>query len=362
LVVETEGSDRSVTSRGRRFILLQVQWGEVAMATRSVYSWLLAVTLLTSAPVMAGDVAPQAPETVTVVLKDGSRLVGTIAAEDDAAITVHTASGVELRLARDTIESVEHGKRGETPSAAASDDPNDSRLMFAPTGRPLGKGNGYVSNHDVLFPGFAYGMTRNLNVGGGVSMLPGLGLDEQLFYGTAQAAFRPSEKMAFAIGGLYTKGGEGGDDLEAAVAYGVTTFGRPARSLTLGFALASTPEEEPQFDARGHYVGNERRWRSEPILMVGGEASVGRRLAFVSENWLFLDRPLSEQAFGLALRFFSNRISVDAGFVIVPEILDEGFPIPWLSFSYHFGPSRSREASQSPGAGWRPERRNASAR
>jgi hypothetical protein len=361
VVVETEGSDRSVTSRGRRFILLQVQSGEVAMATRSVYSWLLAVTLLTSAPVMAGDVAPQAPETVTVVLKDGSRLVGTIAAEDDAAITVHTASGVELRLARDTIESVEHGKRGETPSAAPPTDPNDSRLMFAPTGRPLGKGNGYVSNHYVLFPGFAYGLTKNFNVGGGVSTIPGLGLDEQLFYGTAQAAFRPSEKTAFSVGGLYTKAG-GDDDLEAVVAYGVTTLGRPARSLTLGFALASTPEEEPQFDARGHYVGNARRWRSEPILMVGGEAKVGRQLCFVSESWLFLDRPLSEQAFGLALRFFSNRISVDAGFVVVPEILDEGFPIPWLSFSYHFGPSRSREARQSPGIGWKPEVRKASAR
>jgi hypothetical protein len=31
---------------------------------------------------------------------------------------------------------------------------------------------------------------------------------------------------------------------------------------------------------------------------------------------------------------------VDAGFVLVADILDEGFPIPWLSFSYHFGPSR----------------------
>ena len=142
------------------------------------------------------------------------------------------------------------------------------------------------------------------------------------------------------IGGLYTQGG-GDDDLEAAVPYGVATFGRPARSLTLGFAVAFTPEDVPQFDERDYYVGSTRRWRSEPILMVGGEAAMGRRLAFVTENWLFLDRPLSEQAFGLALRFFSGRISVDAGFVFVPEILEEGFPLPWLSFSYHFGPSRS---------------------
>src|SRR5262249_16596848 len=110
LVVETKGSNRSVTSGGRRFILLQVQSGEAAVARRSVDAGVVGVTLLASAPVVAGDVAPQAPETVTVVLKDGSRLVGTIAAEDATAITVHTASGVELRLARDTIESVERGR------------------------------------------------------------------------------------------------------------------------------------------------------------------------------------------------------------------------------------------------------------
>jgi hypothetical protein len=60
----------------------------------------------------------------------------------------------------------------------------------------------------------------------------------------------------------------------------------------------------------------------------------------VTESWLFLEKPLSQQGFGLALRLFADRISVDVGFVFVPEVIDEGFPIPWLSFSYHFGPSR----------------------
>jgi len=53
------------------------------------------------------------------------------------------------------------------------------------------------------------------------------------------------------------------------------------------------------------------------------------------------DFRLSEQPLGVALRFFGERLSVDVGFVLVAEVLDEGFPIPWLSFSYHFGPSRS---------------------
>jgi hypothetical protein len=63
-----------------------------------------------------------------------------------------------------------------------------------------------------------------------------------------------------------------------------------------------------------------------------------------------VSEPLSESAFGLALRFLSDRISVDAGFVIVREAVDEGFPIPWLSFSYHFGPSRSKASQRASGA------------
>jgi hypothetical protein len=75
--------------------------------------------------------------------------------------------------------------------------------------------------------------------------------------------------------------------------------------------------------------------------MVGGSLRVARSLSLISENWLLLGGDLGEQPFGVALRFFNGRISADVGMVLVPDVLDEGFPVPWLSFSYHFGPSRS---------------------
>jgi hypothetical protein len=75
--------------------------------------------------------------------------------------------------------------------------------------------------------------------------------------------------------------------------------------------------------------------------MVGGSLRIAKQLSLVSENWLFPGEPLSEQPFGLALRFFGDRLSADVGFLFVGEVMAEGFPVPWLSFSYHFGPSRS---------------------
>jgi uncharacterized membrane protein len=66
--------------------------------------------------------------------------------------------------------------------------------MFAPTGRPLGKGNGYFSDHYVLFPGFAYGLTKNLSVAGGVSVIPAIGISDQVFYVSASSAWKLGEK------------------------------------------------------------------------------------------------------------------------------------------------------------------------
>lgn len=328
------------------------------MGTRSVQWWVLAA-LLGALPGAAGEVAP-APDQVTVTLKDGGRLVGTIVTEDEAAVTLRTTSGLELRLLRDAIASVEPGRGANGGVPPPPTDPNETRLMFAPTGRPLGKGDGYFSNHYVLFPGFAYGLTGNLGLAGGVSTIPGLGLDQQIYYVSTQLGWKLSPKAALSFGGLYAAGAE--EELGAAVLFGVTTLGRPDRSLTLGLGLASTREEEAQFGNRGQYLGSTQRWRSEPVVMVGGTLRVARRAALVTESWLFLDKPLSEQPFGLALRLFADRISVDVGFVFVPELIDEGFPIPWLSFSYHFGPSRSAAKRTAPGsmAGldrWRPSGR-----
>ncbi|MCK4639836.1 MAG: hypothetical protein KAU06_00725 [Candidatus Marinimicrobia bacterium] len=43
------------------------------------------------------------------------------------------------------------------------------------------------------------------------------------------------------------------------------------------------------------------------------------------------------QPFSVAPRFFGEHIAVDVGSIIMFEILEEGFPIYWLSFVYNFG-------------------------
>jgi hypothetical protein len=202
-------------------------------------------------------------------------------------------------------------------------DPNYSRLMFAPTGRPLRKGDGYVSDHELVFPGFAVGLTDNLSLAGGVSVVPGLGLDEQVAYVSPRLGWNLSDRAAVSVGALVVSAP---DDLGAAgIAFGVGTFGSRNHSLSVGLGL-------------GRELSN-RHGETQPILMVGGQTRLSKSIALVSENWIVLDEDISlgQQPFGLALRFFGERLSFDMGFVFVGDVLDEGFPVPWVSVSYHFG-------------------------
>jgi hypothetical protein len=246
-----------------------------------------------------------------------------------------------------SAEAAESESTSASPAAARRRaDPNYSRLMFAPTGRPLRQGDGYFSDHELVFPGFAAGVTDNLSLAGGVSMIPGLGLAEQLAYFSPKIGFQLSEDAAISVGALFA--GTGIDDGMDAVGIGfvVGTFGKPDASLTLGLGAVR--------ELAGEFA------QTEPVVMIGGEVRLSDSVALVSENWLMVgDVPASEWPFGLALRFFGERLSADVGMVLMGEVLGEGLPIPWVSVSYHFGRGRaSRTAapvtSRLTGVGRRP--------
>ncbi len=265
-------------------------------------------------------------EEVWIRLKDGSRVAGRIVEEKDGQIEVTTPAGGRLRIARTAVESI-------LPRLAGDDlpDPNDSRLFFAPTGRPLRKGIGQFTVHELMFPGVSYGLTDNVTLMGGFSILPGLSLEEQLVYFAPKIGARVSERFAVSAGYLFARVAEEGFRDGAGIGFAVATYGGAENSLTAGLGVA-------------HSGGD-----ATPILMVGGQARLGRRLFFLSENWLILSGEvgLGEQPFSAGLRFCGDRVSVDFGLILVGELIEEGFPMPWLAFSYRFG-SNPRQATSRP--------------
>lgn len=297
-------------------------------------TWSLGRTSLIALALLGGAALASAREgsqhAVSVALKDGSTLVGHIVAQDETSLTFATSGGLETKIERALVASVRDLEPAERPP-----DPNYSRLMLAPSARPLAKGDGYFSDHYVLFPGFGYGITNHWTVGGGASVIPGLGLNEQLFYGLTQVGVPVGRNAHLAAGALYASGGN--EEFGVGMLYGVGTFGSPDRSLTIGLGWPGIHDRDEPF-----------HFGDRPIVLVGGTVRLSRRVALVSENWILPGEPLSSQPLGLAVRLISGRLSVDVGVIVVGEALDEGLPVPWLSFAYHFGPSRTQSAQVDP--------------
>jgi hypothetical protein len=135
------------------------------------------------------------------------------------------------------------------------------------------------------------------------------------------------------VGGLFARAGADGEYDSAdslGIGFAVGTFGGPDRSVSAGVGMLKVSGEDSV----------------TPLLMLGGTSTISNHVAFVGETWIRADGEFraSEQPIGVGLRFFGDRLSADVGVVLVGELLDEGFPLPWGSISYHFGNGRAKEA------------------
>ena len=78
--------------------------------------------------------------------------------------------------------------------------PNNTRLTLVPTARSLKPGAGYVENMSIFLWSMGYGISDRHAVLGGMSMLPGLKLDDQLFYFGTKSSIHRSESAQIAAG------------------------------------------------------------------------------------------------------------------------------------------------------------------
>ena len=169
------------------------------------------------------------PDSTTIQIlktKDGSTLIGRIIEISESDIQFETNIG-NLTIPIAKIENIK-----EAPVTSIKDgkywfpNSNSTRLFFAPTGRMLKKGEGYFSDYYLFFPGIAYGVSDNVTIGGGISLIPGVGFENQIFYLTPKIGIKATENANFAAGALIMRVSDFGDDDHPIVGilYGVGTF------------------------------------------------------------------------------------------------------------------------------------------
>ncbi len=271
-----------------------------------------------SSPAAASQAA-QRPARMT--LNDGSELVGTVVSDEPDTIRFRIAGGLLLAMPRSQIRSISKLPGRLEGGKYLRPDPNYTRLLFAPTARPLKNGQGYFSAYEVLFPFLAYGVGYNLTLAGGMSLFPGA--SSQLFYLAPKITAYNSEKLSLAVGVLYLNATSAFEDFEGAgVAYGVFTYGTDKSAATAGLGWG--------------FFGDD--FANDPILMMGGELRLSNSVKLVSENWF----PPGSEAYPLSLgiRFFGDRLAADIALIYPAGAEMEGFPfMPWLGFAYNFGVS-----------------------
>lgn len=263
------------------------------------------------------------PDSVVVVelrLADGTSVVGRVTGTSDSILVVTTPLGVRLDVPKRAVSSWRRTELVVVRGQLWNRDPNISRLFFAPTARTLPQGDGYFGDYYLFIASVAYGVTDFFTISGGMSLLPGIQISDQLYFVAPKLRLVQQGPFTLSGGVLYMGAGGGSGGASGGVGYGVTTLGSGDHSLTLGLGWPFVV---------GHGSS------SEPMLLIGGDTRLSRRVKLVGEWWKF---PGASQMPGtIGLRFFGEKMAVDFGFVHVWGARMGGFPaIPYLDFAIHF--------------------------
>jgi hypothetical protein len=311
LNTKSESQEENITSHsGGTLKFLRISCAVIVVAVMSVFC---SATAFGQATARQREELSHIDSTrvVSITTTDGSTFVGRVVAVHPESIELQTASGRVTVLFAMIKPKGSIGKPGRE---GWFENPNKTRLFFAPTGQMLEKGEGYFSDYEVLFPGVAYGVTDNISIGGGISLIP-TGIDNQLFYITPKVGFSPSPKLHLAIGAIAATVPH--NDPFGAV-YGVGTVGDGDESLTGGIAYG--------------FAGTE--FSSEFAVVAGGEKRISKSIALVTENY-FVPSEVGHPLVSGGVRFMGEKLTVDlALFNLVGDAVFPGFP--FVSFVYKF--------------------------
>lgn len=280
---------------------------------------LVIVSLLVST---AASAQPPAPAIVVEVpaadvvqqleLSDGSSVIGRVQSVDGGRFVFRTASGVEMTVDVTAVRSLKPFTGRIVNGEAWQDDPNATRLFFAPTGRSLKKGEAYFGVYEILLPFVQVGITDYISIGAGTPLL--FGDFDRPVWVTPKIKLMETRSTAVSAGVMHFFNI---DDASVGIAYGVVTQGSTDNAVTvgLGYSYARTDDDDA----------------GSGVAMLGGERRVSRRIKLVTENYVFKGGGFASGG----LRFFGEKLSADFG-IVVPLFEDETFAFPMINIVRRF--------------------------
>jgi hypothetical protein len=263
-------------------------------------------------PVRA-QAAPDPPPVVQeLTLNDGSRLYGVVVSRSAEEVVFRTTAGAVLRTPAARVVAIRPAPGRVRDGQFFPDDPNDTRLFFAPTGRALRRGEVYFGVHEILMPMVQVGITNRLSIGGGTPLVFGFDADRP-YWITPKAQVYAGRRTSVAIGLVHVAGLDD-DEGGGGIAFGVATRELSGGSFTLGAGIT--------------YTGGRQRG---VVLMLGGDRPLGRMTRLITENYLWR----SGGAGSIGVRIFGDRLSADLamGLFVGSDLVQ---PTPIVNVAYRF--------------------------
>ena len=243
--------------------------------------------------------------------RDGTTIIGTFVKDEVGNIYISELDGKETYIPRVMVAQIheltdDNFKNGEYwfPNL------HDSRYFFSPSAFGLEQGEGYFGHSYFVMWQAQYGITDELSIGAGTTLL---GIPGTV---NAKYSFNVKADLNAALGWFWVGDLFGYTDGSMSslinMPYAVVTKGSKENNITLGAAYnLATPFEE--------WRNSEVEPSKRLVLNAGGTFRIGRRFAFVFEAWLLDPMMISHNEpqimGGPGIRYFRkiNRVTAKNG-------------------------------------------------
>lgn len=253
---------------------------------------------------------------------DGNEFLGEIVSQDSLSIKLKTQTLGEITISKRDIKFREEIDVQQIKSGKYwFGNPQSTRYFWSPNGYGLKKGEGYYQNIWVLWNQFAYGVTDNFSIGGGIIPIFLFGGGPTPVFLTPKISIPvKKDKINLAVGGLFgTVLGE--SESGFGILYGLSTFGTPDNNVTVGLGY-------------GYAAGE---WASSPLININGMFRITSRGYFITENYYINIGDEGFVLFMLGGRWIIKDAALDYGLVIPAGDIGAFVAIPWIGFTIPFG-------------------------
>jgi hypothetical protein len=274
-----------------------------------------------------GEILPAALRDSSWVIEtiDDNTYVGIIREQNPEKVVLETRNLGTITLLRSNIRRIQSLRPEQIRNGEIwYDSPHATRYLFGPNGYSLKRGEGYYQNVWIWFNQISFGVTDRFTLGFGMVPLFFFSAPTPVWITPKYSIPIKEGKVNLGVGALLAtilSSNDNGGGNSFGVAYGQLTLGSRDRNVNFGLGYG--------------YAGNS--WANSPTLSFSTMQRVNKKLAFVSENYLFDTGDDNIGLISAGFRFLGRRIAIDGALVVPVEPDIEFIAIPWLGINVPIG-------------------------